>query len=257
MPPNRDRSGDPAPRAGGVGYDRGFAGSVGVIWRLGIPRKRRPRRTIFGGGVNAQQTAAASENRLKRTERRALSGSGCHGEGKSAFENPILPGPLRAPSSGADHAVPPRASARRYLHRRVRGGHRGRPAAVRQRRVRRLPRMRHPLPTACCACAAATAATTSWSPSAASGAAFAPREAPGAWRRRRRTWSTTSSPCASAPVGAVAADSPAPAAGRTAQAGNAGAAGGACTILGAGTIGVGPGSPFFLVGPAKPVTRCF
>ena len=45
-----------------------------------------------------------------------------------------------------------------------------------------------------------TAATTSWSRSAASGAGSARHAAPGAWRRRRRTWSTTSFPtcrCAS------------------------------------------------------------
>ena len=48
-----------------------------------------------------------------------------------------------------------------------------------------------PSPTVSCACAAATTATTSWSPLVASGAAFARRAGPGAWRRRRRTWSIT------------------------------------------------------------------
>ena len=47
-------------------------------------------------------------------------------------------------------------------------------------------------PTASCACTAATAATTNWSRSAASGAAFAHRAVPDAWRRRRRTWWATS-----------------------------------------------------------------
>jgi hypothetical protein len=88
--PKRDRSGDPARRAAGVGCVRGFAGYVEVPWGPGITRKRRPRRTIFGSAVNAQQTAAASEDRFKRTKRPALSCSGCHGEGKRAFEKPIL-----------------------------------------------------------------------------------------------------------------------------------------------------------------------
>ena len=51
------------------------------------------------------------------------------------------PGPLRASSPGTNHAVPPDATVRRYLHRRDRGGHLGRAAAVRQRRVRRFPRL--------------------------------------------------------------------------------------------------------------------
>jgi hypothetical protein len=37
---------------------------------------------IFGGAVNAQQTAAGSEDRFRRTKRCALSCSGCHGEGR-------------------------------------------------------------------------------------------------------------------------------------------------------------------------------
>jgi hypothetical protein len=60
--PNRDRSGNPATRDDGV-----------------------------GGAVNAQQTAAASEDRFKRTKRRAPSRSRCHEKGKRAFEKPILP----------------------------------------------------------------------------------------------------------------------------------------------------------------------
>ena len=71
--PNRDRSDNPATRAAGVGGVRAFAGSVEVPCGPGMTRKRRPRRTIFGGGVNAQQTAAASEDRFKRTKRRARS----------------------------------------------------------------------------------------------------------------------------------------------------------------------------------------
>jgi Na+-driven multidrug efflux pump len=63
---------------------------VEVPWGQGITRKRRPERTIFGGGANAQQTEAAAEDGLKRTKRRALPGSGCHREGKRAFEKPIL-----------------------------------------------------------------------------------------------------------------------------------------------------------------------
>jgi len=82
-------------------------GSVEVTWRPGTTRKRRPRRPIVGGGVNAQQTAAASENRLKRTKRRALSDSGCHGEGKSAFESPVLLASVALAATSAIFAASP------------------------------------------------------------------------------------------------------------------------------------------------------
>ncbi len=56
------------------------------------------------------------------------------------------PGPLPAPPSGADYAVAPGAAAPCDLLRPGRRRCRRRPAAVCQRRVRRLPRMRHPGP---------------------------------------------------------------------------------------------------------------
>ena len=135
------------------------------------------------------------------------------------------PGPLRAPPPRADHPVPPGAAARRDLHRRDRGGHRGRSAAERPRTSSTPSSSAESSRTASCACAAPTAATTSGSPSHASGAAFAHRAAPGAWRRRPRTWWTTSFPCAGAPMGAVVTDPAAPAAGRSVAAGDARAAG--------------------------------
>jgi hypothetical protein len=49
-------------------------------------------------------------------------------------------GPLRTSPAGTDHAVSPGAAARRDLLRRGRGGSRSRPAAIREGRVRRLPR---------------------------------------------------------------------------------------------------------------------
>jgi Putative transposase len=75
------------------------------------------------------------------------------------------------------------------------------------------------LPTASCDCAAVTAATTSWSRSAASGAGFARRAVPGAWCRQQPPGGPRHPSCARAPVGAAAADPPAPGTGRTAQAG--------------------------------------
>ena len=56
------------------------------------------------------------------------------------------PGPLCAPPTRADHAVPPGAAACRDVLRSGRRDHRCRPAAVRQGRVRRLPGVRHPGP---------------------------------------------------------------------------------------------------------------
>jgi hypothetical protein len=50
------------------------------------------------------------------------------------------------PPPGTDHAVPPGATARRNLHRAGRRRRRRRTAAVRQGRVRRVPRVRHPGP---------------------------------------------------------------------------------------------------------------
>jgi len=53
------------------------------------------------------------------------------------------------------------------------------------------------------------------------------RAARGKWRRRGRTWSTTSFRTCRAPVGSVASHPAAPVAGRATRAGDAGAAGGA------------------------------
>ena len=94
------------------------------------------------------------------------------------------PGPLRAPPTRADHAVPPGAATRSDVLR---------PGRRRCRASRVLPLMRR--------------------------AAHGPDR--GASGRPRHP------PCAGAPVGAVNAHPPALAAGRTAQAGDSGAAGGA------------------------------
>ena len=54
------------------------------------------------------------------------------------------PGPLRAPLARADDAVPLGAAARRDLLRRRGGRRRCEPAVLHQRRVRCIPRLRHP-----------------------------------------------------------------------------------------------------------------
>ena len=66
--PNLDGSCDLAPRAAGFGCVRGFAGPMEAGWRPGITRRRRLRRTIFGGAVNAQQTCQrpTDRGRLRR-----------------------------------------------------------------------------------------------------------------------------------------------------------------------------------------------
>ena len=61
-----------------------------AAWRQGITRRRRLRKTLSRCAVNAQQNSAAFKDRLKRVGCRVLPCSGCHGEGKRAFENPIL-----------------------------------------------------------------------------------------------------------------------------------------------------------------------
>ena len=53
-------------------------------------------------------------------------------------------GALRAPPTRADHAVPPGAAACPELFRSDRGSYWRWPAPICQRRVRRVPRMRHP-----------------------------------------------------------------------------------------------------------------
>ncbi len=66
---------------------------------------------------------------------------------RGALRHPSRPSPSaapRAPPPRADHAVPPGAAARGQLHCPHRGQHRGRAAALHHRRIRRLPRMRHP-----------------------------------------------------------------------------------------------------------------
>ena len=61
---------------------------------------------------------------------------------------PTPPAPPRAPPPRADHAVPPGAAACGQLRRPYRGQHRRRVAPVHQGRIRRLPGLRHPGPTA-------------------------------------------------------------------------------------------------------------
>ena len=137
------------------------------------------------------------------------------------------PGPLRAPPARADHAVPAGAAACSEFLRPVRRGRRCQAAAIRPRRVRRLPGMRHPGPRLLAPAlrglrprqAAGLQLQAPWLlPLVRGSAHVADRGASGGPRHP---------PCAGAPVGAVAADPAAPAAGRTAPAGDAGAAGGA------------------------------
>ena len=68
--------GDSEPRAAGVGCGRGIAGSVEVPWRPGITCKRRPRRTIFGGAIKAQQSCATFRDRHARVEGRVRGAMG-------------------------------------------------------------------------------------------------------------------------------------------------------------------------------------
>jgi len=70
--PAQDRRGDPAsagdredPHAAGKSR---FTGSLEVTWRPGTASKRRSRSTIFGEGVNAQQTAYPRPQKPPKTE---------------------------------------------------------------------------------------------------------------------------------------------------------------------------------------------
>ena len=137
------------------------------------------------------------------------------------------PGPLCAPPTRADHAVPPGAAACRDVLRSGRRDHRCRPAAVRQGRVRRLPGMRHPGPRV------PAPALRGLRPRQVAGLQLqAPRvlpvmRCPAHVADRGASGGPRHPPCAGAPVGALAADPAAVAAGRAARAGHAGAAGGA------------------------------
>ena len=98
------------------------------------------------------------------------------------------PGALRTPPARADHAVPRGAAARPELLRPDRRDHRCQPAAIRQRRVRRVPRMRHP------GARIAAPALRRLRPRQARGVQLqaprlaAPRAGRGAWRRAPRIW---------------------------------------------------------------------
>ena len=137
------------------------------------------------------------------------------------------PGPIPAPSTGAEHAVPPGAAAHGPLHRPHRGQHGCRVAAVHQGRVRRLPRVRHPgarVPQAALRRmrprqAAGLQLQAAWLlPFMRRAAHVADRDAA---RRPRHT------ACAGAALGVVAADPAALAAGRADGTGHASSADGA------------------------------
>ena len=152
--PNRDRSGDPAIRAAGVGWVRGFAGPIEAGWRPGIPRGKRPMRTIFGGAIKAQQSCATSRDRLTRIgcrvrgamgkERRCLKTlssvrRGTSGEAVRAISHPrqvLHPAPLfinDCPSRRSDVEHPGDRGAQSVSSPRC-----GRPCSrVRERRVHR------------------------------------------------------------------------------------------------------------------------
>jgi hypothetical protein len=73
---NLDGPCDAAPRAAGFGCVRGFAGSMAEGWRPRITHRLRPRETIFGGAVKAQQSFATFRDRHARVEGRVRGAMG-------------------------------------------------------------------------------------------------------------------------------------------------------------------------------------
>ena len=83
-------SGGPARRAAGVGCVRVVAGPMEAARRQGVARRRHPGRRFSAGLSTPNGSPPASKDRFKRIGRRVLPCSGCHGDGKRAFENPIF-----------------------------------------------------------------------------------------------------------------------------------------------------------------------
>ena len=84
----------PASRAAGVGCGRVVAGPMEAAWRQGVTRRRRPARRLWAGLSTPNRSQPASKDRFKRVgalcSDPVLPCSGCRGEGKRAFEKPIL-----------------------------------------------------------------------------------------------------------------------------------------------------------------------
>lgn len=85
--PEGGGSGHSTPKAAGVGCVRGFAGQTETAWRRGITRKSPP--DTHDVGRRYQRVTGLSPLRRPAHARRVPC-SGCHGEGKGAFENTTL-----------------------------------------------------------------------------------------------------------------------------------------------------------------------
>ena len=83
-------SGGPARRAAGVGCVRVLAGPMQAARRQGVSRRRHPGKRFSAGLSRPNGSPPASKDRFKRIGRRVLPCSGCHGDGKRAFESPVF-----------------------------------------------------------------------------------------------------------------------------------------------------------------------
>ena len=80
--PKRDCLGGPSSRAAGCGCARGFSGPMDAALWQGVTRRRHPQRR-FSAGLSTPNRSALHSNAVGR---RVLPFSGCHGQGKGAFE---------------------------------------------------------------------------------------------------------------------------------------------------------------------------